>query len=69
MMAQLAAKMPWCYALEDDERRCLLFLLRKMLDTPNPGTADDAVAGDPSTTRHQDQSEPGRTVKRGGADM
>ncbi|MGD0561255.1 MAG: MarR family transcriptional regulator [Streptosporangiaceae bacterium] len=40
MMAQLAAKMPWCYALDDSERRCLLFLLRKMLDTPPPGNAD-----------------------------
>jgi hypothetical protein len=59
MMAQLAAKMPWCYALDDDERRCLLFLLRKMLDTPNPGTTDDAVAGDQSTTAHHDQSVPG----------
>jgi DNA-binding MarR family transcriptional regulator len=59
MMAQLAAKMPWCYALDDDERRCLLFLLRKMLDTPSPGTADDAVAGDQSTTDHHDQPVPG----------
>src|ERR1700722_7892907 len=40
MMAQLAAKMPWCYALDDGERRCLLLLLRKMLDTPGPSTAD-----------------------------
>ncbi|HEY6495864.1 MAG TPA: MarR family transcriptional regulator [Trebonia sp.] len=40
MMAQLAAKMPWCYALDDSERRCLLFLLRKMLDTPQPDTTD-----------------------------
>ena len=40
MMAQLAAKMPWCYALDDKERRCLLFLLRKMLDTPQPDDAD-----------------------------
>jgi DNA-binding MarR family transcriptional regulator len=59
MMAQLAAKMPWCYALDDDERRCLLFLLRKMLDTPNPATTDDAGAGDESTTHHHDQSVPG----------
>ena len=35
-MAQLAAKMPWCYALDDVERRCFLRLLRKMLDTPSP---------------------------------
>jgi DNA-binding MarR family transcriptional regulator len=46
MMAQLAAKMPWCYALDDSERRCLLSLLRKMLDTPSPGTADDAGGAD-----------------------
>src|ERR1700760_4603615 len=36
LMAQLAAKMPWCYALDEAERRCLLSLLRKMLDTPEP---------------------------------
>jgi DNA-binding MarR family transcriptional regulator len=45
MMAQLAAKMPWCYALDDKERSCLLFLIRKMLDTPQPDNAnqtDDA---------------------------
>jgi DNA-binding MarR family transcriptional regulator len=69
MMAQLAAKMPWCYALDDGERRCLLFLLRKMLDTPAPGAADDAGAGDQSTTRHHDQpaSGPHDEVRR--ADM
>ena len=43
MMAQLAAKMPWCYALDDKERRCLLFLLRKMLDTPQPADADSGT--------------------------
>jgi len=45
MMAQLAAKMPWCYALDDDERRCFLGLLQKMLDTPEPSdnaTPDNA---------------------------
>jgi DNA-binding MarR family transcriptional regulator len=36
LMSQLAAKMPWCYALDDSERRCFLGLLRKMLDTPSP---------------------------------
>jgi DNA-binding MarR family transcriptional regulator len=46
LMAQLAAKMPWCYALDDDERRCFLSLLRKMLDTPSP----DGTAGDSSAT-------------------
>jgi DNA-binding MarR family transcriptional regulator len=68
MMAQLAAKMPWCYALDDDERRCLLFLLRKMLDTPNPGTTDDAGAGDQSVTHHHDQSVPGPHGEVRGAD-
>src|SRR5215470_15054500 len=58
MMAQLAAKMPWCYALDDSERSCLLFLLRKMLDTPSPGTSDAAGAGDPSTTDHHGQPAP-----------
>jgi DNA-binding MarR family transcriptional regulator len=42
MMAQLAAKMPWCYALDDSERACLLTLLRKMLDTPEEGSAERA---------------------------
>ena len=59
MMAQLAEKMPWCYALDDDERRSLLFLLRKMLDTPSPRAADDADAGDESTAHHHDQPVPG----------
>jgi DNA-binding MarR family transcriptional regulator len=68
MMAQLAAKMPWCYALDDDERRCLLFLLRKMLDTPDPGTTD-AGAGDESTTHHHDQPVPGPHNESGGAGM
>src|SRR5579872_709308 len=42
MMGQLAAKMPWCYALDDSERACLLGLLRKMLDTPEEGSAERA---------------------------
>ncbi len=46
MMAQLAAKMPWCYALDDSERACLLGLLRKMLDAPCPGA--DGGAGKPA---------------------
>ena len=48
MMAQLAAKMPWSYALDDSERTCLLTLLRKMLDTPCPGAGADAGAGEPA---------------------
>src|ERR1700761_4179603 len=38
LMAQLAARMPWCYALDDEERRCFYGLLRKMLDAPSPDT-------------------------------
>ena len=42
MMAQLAAKVPGCYALDDSERACLLGLLRKMPDTPEEGSAETA---------------------------
>ena len=47
LIAQLAAKMPWCYALDDEERRCFLALLRKMLDTPSPAAdvKEDAAPG------------------------
>ena len=48
MMEQLAAKMPWCYALDDSERACLLTLLRKMLDAPCTGAGADADAGKPA---------------------
>jgi DNA-binding MarR family transcriptional regulator len=48
LMAQLAAKMPWCYALDDTERRCFLGLLRKMLDTPSPGASTEAGAREPA---------------------
>jgi DNA-binding MarR family transcriptional regulator len=44
LMAQLAAKMPWCYALDETERQCLLSLLRKMLDTPEPDASSEAGA-------------------------
>ena len=44
MMTQLAARMPWCYALDDAERRCFLSLLRKMLDTPHAD--EDQQVGD-----------------------
>lgn len=50
LMAQLAAKMPWCYALNEEERQCFLGLLRKMLDTPRP---DEAGADDPGAAHHQ----------------
>ena len=42
LMALLAAKMPWCYALDDAERACFLSLLRKMLDTPEPDASAQA---------------------------
>jgi DNA-binding MarR family transcriptional regulator len=45
MFRQIAAKMPWSYALDDAERECFLTLLRKMLDAPSPVPADDAAAG------------------------
>ena len=47
MMAQLAERMPWCYALSEEERRCFLGLVRKMIDTPCPVTrrGDDTGAG------------------------
>ena len=31
MMQELAARMPWCYALDETERRCFLTLLKKAL--------------------------------------
>jgi len=47
MMALLAERMPWCYALSEEERHCFLGLLRKMLDAPCPVTrrGDDAGPG------------------------
>ena len=47
MMTQLAERMPWCYALSEEERRCFLGLVRKMIDTPCPVTrrGDDTGAG------------------------
>jgi DNA-binding MarR family transcriptional regulator len=49
LMAQLAAKMPWCYALDDAERRCFLSLLRKMLDAPAPDESTDVATGETKT--------------------
>jgi DNA-binding MarR family transcriptional regulator len=75
MMAQLAAKMPWCYALDDNERSCLLFLLRKMLDAPQPDNTDhtdnavrDGVPDEtPSGAQHP--WTPGAAGAGGGTDM
>jgi len=36
LFAKLAQQMPWCYALDDEERQCLLGLLQKMLAAPRP---------------------------------
>src|SRR5277367_3236940 len=36
LMRDVAAKMPWSYALEDSERRCFLTLLRKVLGSATP---------------------------------
>lgn len=44
LLAQLAAKMPWSYALNEEERQCFLVLLRKMLDTPR-GDGDGNCSG------------------------
>jgi DNA-binding MarR family transcriptional regulator len=52
LMAQLAAKMPWCYALDDAERQSFLSLLRKMLDAPCPCAAATGAAAGDETTDH-----------------
>jgi DNA-binding MarR family transcriptional regulator len=46
LMAQLAKKMPWCYALDEAERRCFRDLLRKMLDAPDPNAGTAASGKD-----------------------
>jgi DNA-binding MarR family transcriptional regulator len=47
LMRDLAAKMPWSYALDDTERRCFLTLLRKALGsaTPCAGTMQETESG------------------------
>src|SRR6185437_952109 len=64
LMGQLAAKMPWCYALDDAERRCFLGLLRKMLDTPSP---DKGPSQGPSTGANPGEW-PGQSRKENGRD-
>jgi hypothetical protein len=34
LLAELAARMPWCNALDDAERQCFLGLLKKMVNSP-----------------------------------
>jgi DNA-binding MarR family transcriptional regulator len=47
LMRDLAAKMPWSYALDDTERRCFLTLLRKALGSATPcvGTMHETESG------------------------
>jgi hypothetical protein len=47
-MRELAAKMPWSYALDDGERRCFLTLLKKALDGARSGVCplDETPADD-----------------------
>jgi DNA-binding MarR family transcriptional regulator len=56
LMRELAAKMPWSYALDDAERNCFLALLKKAL-----GDARSAVCLDDETrtgdTKSRDRSE------------
>src|SRR6202453_1206392 len=48
LMGELAAKMPWSYALDDGERCCFLALLKKALggDRPDVCLGAEALAGD-----------------------
>ena len=46
LMRELAAKMPWSYALDDGERRCFLTLLKKALD----GAPSGVCLGDETRT-------------------
>ena len=48
LMRELAAKMPWSYALDDGERRCFLTLLKKVLDGAPSGVClgDETRTGD-----------------------
>jgi len=48
LMRELAAKMPWSYALDDAERCCFLALLRKALDGARGNVCldDETGAGD-----------------------
>ena len=51
LLAQLAVKMPWSYALNEEEQQCFLVLLRKMLDTPQLDTPQGDSDGDCSGGR------------------
>jgi DNA-binding MarR family transcriptional regulator len=49
LMQELAAKMPWSYALDDVERGCFLTLLRKALDRTRSDAGLDSETGSPTT--------------------
>ena len=49
LMGELATRMPWCYGLDDTERRCFLTLLRKALDSA--GRVGGCDAGPARETR------------------
>src|ERR1700679_1166330 len=57
LMRELAAKMPWSYALDDGERRCFLTLLKKALD----GAPSGACLGD--ETRADDAEPRDRSIQ------
>jgi DNA-binding MarR family transcriptional regulator len=56
LMGELAAKMPWSYALDDGERCCFLALLKKALggDRPDVCPGGETPAGD---AKPRDRSE------------
>ena len=47
MMRELAARMPWCYALDEAERRCFLGLLKKMVDAARTQAGATQETGSP----------------------
>ena len=47
LLERLAQQLPWCYALNEDERRGFLTLLNKMLDSPQPGQPGEEPRQDP----------------------
>jgi DNA-binding MarR family transcriptional regulator len=58
MMQELAAKMPWSYALDDAERRCFLALLKKALGGARWDVCldDETGAGDAKSRVRSEQT-------------
>ena len=48
MMRELAARMPWCYALDEAERQCFLGLLKKMVDAARAQAWDGTQENGPA---------------------